>query len=232
MLAQAGVGSRRACDEMVAAGRVRVNGRVADLGTRVDPDVDRVEVDGRQITLGTDLVVIALNKPWGVVTTMSDDQGRPCVGDLFRDYPQRLFHVGRLDEETEGLLLLTNDGDLAHRLMHPSHGVQKTYVATVRGRVRPGALAELLHGVLLEDGTARADQAFLRSAGDRESVIEIVLHEGRKRIVRRMCKAVGHPVLHLLRTRIGGLELGPLKSGEWRVLSASETRQLSDEANR
>ena len=232
VLAQAGVGSRRACDEMVAAGRVRVNGRVADLGTRVDPDVDRVEVDGRRVTLGTELVVIALNKPWGVVTTMSDDQGRPCVGDLFRDYPQRLFHVGRLDEETEGLLLLTNDGDLAHRLMHPSHGVQKTYVATVRGRVRPDALAELERGVRLEDGTARADQALLRSSGDRESVLELVLHEGRKRIVRRMCKAVGHPVLHLLRTRIGSLELGSLGSGEWRVLSSGETRQLSDEANK
>lgn len=231
VLALAGIGSRRACDDLVAAGRVRVNGRIAEPGTRVDPALDLIEVDGRPISAPSDLVVIALNKPWGVVTTMSDDRGRPCVGDLFRDHPQRLFHVGRLDEETEGLLLLTNDGELAHRLMHPSHGVPKTYLATVRGRVRPEALRSLLGGVTLEDGPARADEAVLRSSDDVSSVLELVIHEGRKRIVRRMCKAVGHPVEHLLRTRIGSLGLGSLKAGEWRHLEASEIAQLSLEAN-
>lgn len=230
-LAQAGVGSRRACDELVAAGRVRVNGVVAEPGTRVDPASDRIEVDGEQIFSVKELVVIALYKPWGVVTTMADEQGRPCVGDMFRNHPQRLFHVGRLDEETEGLLLLTNDGDLAHRLMHPSHGVRKTYVATVRGRVRPETVRQLLAGVALEDGPASADEVRLRTASDRSSVLEMVIHEGRKRIVRRMCKAVGHPVEHLLRTHIGGLGLGTLQVGEWRTLEASEIAQLSDEAN-
>lgn len=231
VLAQAGVGSRRACDDLVAEGRVVVNGSVAEPGTRVDPSKDRIEVDGREIRRGTAIEVIALYKPWGVVTTMSDDRGRPCVGDLFRDHPQRLFHVGRLDEETEGLLLLTNDGALAHRLMHPSHGVRKTYVATVRGRVQPESVRRLLAGVTLDDGPASADEAVLRSAGPQSSVLELVLHEGRKRIVRRMCKAVGHPVEHLLRTRIGSLELGPLRPGEWRLLTAPEIAQLASEAN-
>ena len=231
VLAQAGIGSRRACDELIAQGRVRVNGAVADLGTRVDPDVDRLEVDGKPIRPEAIRVVIALHKPWGVVTTMADDRGRPCVGDLFKDYPQRLFHVGRLDEETEGLLLLTNDGDLANRLMHPSHGVRKTYLATVRGIVRPEALQSLLRGVDLEDGPARADAAVLRDSTGAESVIELVLHEGRKRIVRRMCKAVGHPVQHLLRTRIGSLGIGDLKPGQWRLLEAREIAELEALAN-
>ena len=231
VLAQAGFGSRRACDDLVAAGRVRVNGVIAELGTRVDPTQDRIEVDGQRVETGTELVVIALNKPWGVVTTMSDDRGRPCVGDLFRGHPQRLFHVGRLDEETEGLLLLTNDGDLAHRLMHPSHGVPKTYVATVRGRVRPEVVRALLAGVTLEDGPASADEVVLKSAADRSSVLEIVIHEGRKRIVRRMCKAVGHPVEQLLRTHIGSLGLGSLGVGEWRTLNSAEIAKLSYEAN-
>ena len=208
-----------------------MNGQVADLGTRVDPAHDRIELDGREVRLERRPVVIALNKPWGVVTTMADDQGRPCVGDIFKDYPQRLFHVGRLDEETEGLLLLTNDGDLAHQLTHPSHGVQKTYLATVRGRIPAAAVERLLRGVDLEDGPAKADRAEIRSAAGDRSVVEIVLHEGRKRIVRRMCKAVGHPVVHLLRTHIGSLDLDRLASGEWRELTASEIRLLAKEAN-
>lgn len=207
-----------------------MNGQVADLGTRVDPERDRIELDGREIRLERHPVVIALNKPWGVVTTMADDQGRPCVGDIFRDYPQRLFHVGRLDEETEGLLLLTNDGDLAHQLTHPSHGVQKTYLATVRGRIPASAVDRLLRGVELEDGPARADRAEIRSASGERSVLEIVLHEGRKRIVRRMCKAVGHPVVHLLRTHIGSLALDDLESGHWRELSGAEIQLLTEDA--
>lgn len=229
VLAQAGYGSRRACDELVARGRVRVNGEIAEVGTRVDPLLDSIEVDGLPVAYASTPVVIALNKPWGVVTTMSDDRGRPCVGDLFKDFPQRLFHVGRLDEETEGLLLLTNDGELAHRLMHPSHGIQKTYVATVSGAVDAGAIRRLMTGVHLTDGPATADSALLRSANDTQSVLEITLHEGRNRIVRRMCKAVGHPVQHLLRTRIGGLELGSLQPGEWRHLTPAEIARLEDD---
>lgn len=227
VLASAGIGSRRACDDLVASGRVRVNGVVAEPGTRVDPDHDRIEVDGVAIGgTGGGRVVLALNKPAGVVTTMSDEQGRPCVGDVFRDYPQRLFHVGRLDEATEGLLLLTNDGDFANLLMHPSHGVEKTYVARVSGHVEPRTLRRLVDGVELGDGPARAVRATIRSAGSRSSVVELVLHEGRKRIVRRMCKAVGHPVEHLLRTRIGDLELGELPTGRWRALSDQEIESL------
>jgi 23S rRNA pseudouridine2605 synthase len=226
VLAQAGLGSRRACDNIVGAGRVRVNGAVADLGTRVDPAVDAIEVDGRRISWDSPAVVYALNKPAGIVTTMSDDRGRPCVGDLVRHLPHRLFHVGRLDEETEGLLLLTNDGDLAHRLMHPSHGVAKTYVAKVQGRVTAGTLRLLLAGVELGDGLARADAASIKVAYDRWSVLELVLHEGRKHIVRRMCKAVGHPVEHLTRTRLGGLELGDLPLGEMRQLTGMELEEL------
>lgn len=226
VLAQAGLGSRRACDELVGSGRVRVNGVVADLGTRVDPARDVIEVDGRRVVVDAPLVVLMLNKPAGIVSTMSDDQGRPCVGDLVRGYPQRLFHVGRLDEETEGLLLLTNDGDLAHRLMHPSHGVYKTYVAQVRGRLAPAAVRQLVVGVELGDGFAAADDAHLLSANDRWSVLELVLHEGRKHIVRRMCKAVGHPVEHLVRTRLGSLELGDLPLGEMRELTTRELDEL------
>jgi pseudouridine synthase len=227
ILAQAGLGSRRACDDLVGSGRVTVNGNVADLGTRVDPLRDRIEVDGRPVRASTELIVYMLNKPAGVVTTMVDDRGRPCVGDLVRNHPQRLFHVGRLDEETEGLLLLTNDGDLAHRLMHPSHGVQKTYIAEVQGRVSPSTAAELMAGVELGDGFAVADEAWVRAVNDRWSVLEIVLHEGRKHIVRRMCKAVGHPVLHLSRVRLGSLDLGTLPLGEMRALTVAELDDLS-----
>ena len=226
VLAQAGVGSRRACDDLVGSGRVRVNGAVADLGTRVDPAHDVIEVDGARIELAAPLVVLMLNKPAGVVTTMSDDRGRPCVGDLVRHMPQRLFHVGRLDEDTEGLLLLTNDGDLAHRLMHPSHGVQKTYVARVQGLATNATVRQLVSGVDLTDGRATADSAILKTAYDRWSVIELVLHEGRKRIVRRMCKAVGHPVERLMRIRVGSLELGDLPPGEWRELTPREIGEL------
>lgn len=226
VLAQAGVGSRRTCDALVDSGRVRVNGVVAKAGSRVDPARDQIEVDGTRIVVDAVPMVLMLNKPVGVVTTMSDDQGRPCIGDLVRGYPQRLFHVGRLDEMTEGLLLLTNDGDLAHRLMHPSHGVQKTYVARVRGRVSEGTVRQLLRGVQLGDGPARADVARIKAVNDDWSVLELVLHEGRKRIVRRMCTAVGHPVERLTRTQIGSLGLAELRPGDMRELTAEEFARL------
>lgn len=231
VLAQAGVGSRRLCDELVADGRVTVNGSVAEPGTRVDPVRDEIRIDGKPISKAAERVVIALHKPAGVVTTMSDPQGRPCVGDLFNDHPQRLFHVGRLDEATEGLLLLTNDGDFANLLMHPSHGVEKTYLATVAGRVGGAALDQLRRGVPLGDGVARAVRASVKSSAGDWTVLELVLHEGRKRIVRRMCKAVGHPVLRLVRTRIGSLELGSLAAGKSRQLSDAEIASLRAEAD-
>lgn len=226
VLAGAGLGSRRFCDDLVSSGRVRVNGQVAEPGTRVSPLSDLIEVDGVRIGLPGERTVIALHKPRGVVTTMADDRGRPCVGDLFRDYPSRLFHVGRLDEDTEGLLLLTNDGALAHRLTHPSHGVPKTYLATVAGVVGPDTLDRLLRGVHLEDGSARADRVGIRGREGGDTVLELVIHEGRKRIVRRMCKAVGHPIVRLVRTRIGGLEMLDLGPGSWRALEPHEVVEL------
>lgn len=228
-LAQAGLGSRRVCDALVSEGHVTVNGVRAEAGTRIDPGHDDVRVRGERIAFGARRVVIALNKPRGVVTTMSDDQGRPCVGDFVSGMSERLFHVGRLDEDTSGLLLLTNDGELSNRLMHPSHGVQKTYVAKVRGHFTSKASSALLSGVTLDDGPARADVVKSRFTSDSHSIVEIVLHEGRKRIVRRMFKAVGHPVLELTRTRIGALPLGNLPVGEMRELAQSEIAQLESE---
>lgn len=221
VLARAGVGSRRTCDELVAEGRVRVNGVVAELGTRVDPEHDRIEVDGAVIGLRPDLVHYLLNKPAGVVTTASDPQGRPTVVDLVPAEP-RVFPVGRLDAETEGLLLLTNDGDLAQRVAHPSHGVDKEYLAEVEGRPARGVLRQLREGVLLDDGlTAPAKVALV---GD--NVLRIAIHEGRNRQVRRMCAAVGHPVVRLVRVRIGPLSDRRLPPGDWRPLTQAEVRAL------
>ena len=221
ILAQAGLGSRRACEELIAAGRVQVNGRVATLGGRADPEHDRVEVDGEPVGVRPGLVYYALNKPTGVVTTASDPQGRPTVVDLVPGEP-RVFPVGRLDADTEGLLLLTNDGDLAHRLTHPSHGVEKEYLAQVEGRPSRGALRALRDGVELDDG--RTAPAKVAQVAD--DTLRITIHEGRNRQVRRMCEAVGHPVVRLVRTRIGSLSERRLAPGEWRELSREEVRAL------
>jgi 23S rRNA pseudouridine2605 synthase len=221
VLAQAGLGSRRTCEELIDAGRVRVNGERARPGQRVDPEVDVVEVDGAQIGVRQGLVHLLLNKPAGVITTADDPQGRPTVIDLVPAEP-RVFPVGRLDADTEGLLLLTNDGDLAHRLTHPSYGIEKEYLAEVDGMPKPGAIRRLREGVDLEDGrTAKAKVAVL---GDR--LLRITIHEGRNRQVRRMCEAVGHPVLRLVRTRIGPLVDRTLAPGEWRALAQDEVRAL------
>jgi 23S rRNA pseudouridine2605 synthase len=221
VLAQAGLGSRRTCEELIERGRVRVNGERADLGRRVDPEVDVIEVDGAQIGVKAGLVHYLLNKPAGVVTTASDPQGRPTVVGLVPADP-RVFPVGRLDVDTEGLLLLTNDGDLTHRLTHPSFGVEKEYLAEVEGTPSRGALRRLREGVALDDGpTAPAKVA---SVGDHG--LRITIHEGRNRQVRRMCEAVGHPVVRLVRTRIGPLAERNLAPGEWRPLSQDEVRAL------
>jgi 23S rRNA pseudouridine2605 synthase len=221
VLAQAGVGSRRAAEELIAAGRVKVNGRVAELGNRVDPERDRVEVDGVAVGVAPGLVYYLLNKPAGVVTTAADTHGRPTVLDLVPAAP-RVFSVGRLDQSTEGLLLLTNDGDLAHRLTHPSYGVDKEYLAEVEGSPSRGALRRLRDGVDLEDGpTAPARVALVAP-----TLIRITIHEGRKRQVRRMFDAVGHPVRRLVRTRIGPISDRRLGPGEWRALDTDEVRTL------
>lgn len=227
VLAQAGLGSRRACEDLIRQGRVEVDGRVVvELGTRVDPDTAVVRVDGERVPTAADTVVVALNKPRGMHTTMSDDQGRPCVGDLVASRPERLFHVGRLDADTEGLLLLTNDGELAQRLAHPSHAIEKTYVARVPGPLGRDVSRRLKQGVELEDGPARADAFRVVQALPGRVLVEITLHEGRTHIVRRMLAAVGHPVESLVRTRIGPVHLGQQRPGSLRVITGPELRSL------
>jgi len=226
VLATAGVGSRRASEELIVAGRVRVDGRVATLGDKVDPINAEIHVDGERVITDSRRVYLAMNKPAGVVSTMSDERGREALADYLGDVPQRVYHVGRLDADSEGLLLLTNDGTLAHRLMHPSYGVLKTYLAEVPGPIRSGLRQQLLEGVELEDGPAKAD-AFrvIDSLGNRV-LVEVVLHEGRKHIVRRMLEAVGHPVSRLVRTSIGPIKIGDLKAGRTRRLTAGEIAAL------
>ena len=226
LLARAGVGSRRTVEELIAEGRVTVNGEVAELGRRADPDQDRIEVDGALIGLRPDTVWYLLNKPAGVVTTASDPQGRPTVVELVPDEP-RVFPVGRLDTDTEGLLLLTNDGDATHRLTHPSFGVEKEYLAHVEGTPSRGVLRALREGVELDDGRTAPAKASTVAP----DVIRLVIHEGRNRQVRRMCEAVGHPVRRLVRVRIGPVRDQHLAPGEWRVLEPPEIRSLERAAS-
>jgi 23S rRNA pseudouridine2605 synthase len=202
---------------------VRVNGEVAELGRRVLPELDQIEVDGAPVGIKPGLVYYLLNKPRGTVTTARDTHGRPTVIELVPSEP-RVFSVGRLDVDTEGLLLLTNDGELAHRISHPSHGVDKEYLAHVRGRVSPGELRRLRDGVELEDGITAPAQVSQPSPG----VVRITIHEGRNRQVRRMCEAVGHPVLRLVRTRIGPISDRTLRPGDWRELSTGERKALTE----
>ena len=226
VLAERGVGSRRHSEELIAAGRVLVNGEVAILGRRVDPERDEVVVDGVAIGVRPGLVYYLLNKPAGVITTASDPQGRPTVIDLVPAAP-RVFPVGRLDVETEGLLLLTNDGDLANRLTHPSKGVEKEYVAEVAGAVTAGELRRLRDGIELDDGVTAPAKVSQPSPG----VLRITIHEGRNRQIRRMCQAVGHPVRRLVRVRIGPLRDAQLAPGEWRELLVDEVRRLDAPAS-
>lgn len=225
MLAAAGLGSRRVCDDLIAAGRVAVNGEVAVLGRRVDVDHDRITLDGVLVPARAGLVYYLLNKPSGVITTASDPQGRITVVDLVPPEP-RVVPAGRLDAETEGLLVLTNDGDLVFSLTHPSRGVDKAYLAEVVGVPTAASLRALREGVVLEDGiTAPARVALVQEHGD-GAALELVIHEGKNRQVRRMCEAVGHPVKRLVRTRIGPLTDTTLKPGAWRPLSQGEVRSL------
>jgi 23S rRNA pseudouridine2605 synthase len=226
VLARAGVGSRRVAEELIAAGRVAVNGEVAVLGCRVDPAHDRVALDGVPVIVDTDVVHFLLNKPAGYVTTAHDPQGRATVLDLVPAEP-RVFPVGRLDRDTEGLLLLTNDGELAQLLMHPRHGVEKEYYAEVEGSPSRAALRALREGVTLDDGPTRpARVRLVQESESGTSALVIVVKEGRKRMVRRMCSAVGHPVRRLVRTRIGPLRDPHLGPGEIRPLRPEEVRAL------
>lgn len=229
VLAKAGVGSRRASEEMIAGGRVTVDGVVADLGTRIDPAVAVVRVDGERINVRDDLVYLALNKPAGVITAMSDPHGRPTVGDLVADRPERLFHVGRLDADTEGLLILTNDGEFANRLAHPSHGVIKTYIADVAGPVDARVARQLKAGIELDDGPVQVDGFRVIDSTAGRALVEVSLHEGRKHIVRRLLAAVGHPVRRLVRVSVGPVRLGDQRPGSVRPLTATELAALYEE---
>jgi len=227
VLAAAGIGSRRACEELIAAGRVRVDGApVLHMGLRVDPLTAVIEVDGDRINVRGDLVYLALNKPRGVLSAMSDDRGRRTVADLVADRPERLFHVGRLDADTEGLLLLTNDGELAHRLMHPGFGVSKTYLATVPAPVPKSLARRLRAGIELEDGPVRVDAFRLVQEQGTRAIVEVVLHEGRNHIVRRLLAEVGQPVERLVRTAIGPVQLGGQRAGTTRELTRAELAAL------
>ena len=227
VLAAAGLGSRRACEQLIEEGRVEVDGsRVREQGLRVDPDRAVIKVDGLRIASAPGHVYLALNKPRGVVSTMSDPEGRPSLAEYVADRAARLFNVGRLDVDTEGLILLTNDGDLAHRLAHPSFGVEKTYLAEVTGPIARDVGRRLREGVELEDGFVQADSFKLVSTIGSRVMVEISLHEGRKHVVRRMLAEVGHPVSRLVRTQVGPVVLGNLKPGKHRKLSQQEIGAL------
>lgn len=229
VLARAGVASRRASEDLIARGRVEVNGQVVtEFGTRVDPVRDVIRVDGARIPPEHRNVYLVLNKPRGVLSAMADDRGRQTLADLVPRRNERLFHVGRLDAETEGLILLTNDGEFAQRMSHPSHEVRKTYIAVVQGSLDHRVLARLRRGITLEDGPITPDKVRIVAREARQTMVEITLHSGRNRIVRRIFDALGHPVLRLSRTAIGPVRLGTLKSGEHRDLTREELGALLD----
>lgn len=231
LLAQSGVASRRRCEELMLAGEVEVDGEVVTrLGTKVDPETAVIRVSGKRLPPASAHVYLVLNKPRGVVSTMSDPEGRRCLADFVQDRPERLFHVGRLDTDTDGLLLLTNDGDFAQRLAHPSYEVEKTYVAEVAGQVRQGTLKRLRAGVPVDGRPVEVRRARLVDARPERSIVELGIHEGRNRIVRRLLEEVGHPVRRLTRTAIGPVRVGTLRTGELRPLSGDEIGELLDSA--
>jgi 23S rRNA pseudouridine2605 synthase len=227
ILAAAGLGSRRHCEELIGEGRVEVDGQVVRrFGATVDPERQVIRVDGRRIPARQDLVYLALNKPASVLSAMSDDRGRKTITDLLPSGGERLFHVGRLDYDTEGLILLTNDGELAHRLAHPRYGVLKTYLAEVAGPVPSGLGRLLAVGIQLDDGVAAADKFRVVDRAGARALVEITVHEGRKHIVRRMLAEAGHPVSRLVRTRLGPVRLGSLAPGTTRELTTGEIGEL------
>ena len=226
LLAAAGVGSRRVCEDLISQGRVSVDGHVVtELGVRIRA-TQTVHVDGVRVQLDESRVYLAFNKPIGVVTSMSDELGRVDIGDFVSNRKERLFHVGRLDADTEGLLILTNDGDLAHRLQHPRYGVLKTYLAQIPGPVPRDLGRRLREGIELDDGPVQVDSFRVVDSAPGKALVEVVLHEGRKHIVRRMLAEVGHPVITLVRTQVGPIHLGDTKPGKWRNLSSAEVGAL------
>lgn len=227
VLSQAGVASRRAAEEMIVDGRVEVDGSVVmTLGARVNPESSVIHVDGARVVTDREAVHLMLNKPTGILCTMSDEKGRPCIGDYLSERDGKLFHVGRLDVNTEGLLLITNDGELANRLMHPSYEVTKTYLAEVLGPVPKDLGRTLKNGIELDDGLARIDAFKLVDVNQNRALVEVQLHEGRKHIVRRLLKAAGHPVQRLVRTAIGGVRLTSERPGALRPLDNKELGSL------
>jgi 23S rRNA pseudouridine2605 synthase len=226
VLAAAGVGSRRACEDLIFRRRVTVDGQVARLGDKVDASTAIIHVDGERLVTDTRLVYLARNKPRGVVSTMADEKGRTAIADFLDRVEQRVYHVGRLDADSEGLLLLTNDGTLAHRLTHPSYGVPKTYLCEVAGPLPRTVGRRLMAGVELEDGTATVDAFRVLDTLGRTAQVELTLHEGRKHIVRRLLEEVGHPVYRLVRTSIGPIRLGDLRPGRTRRLTNAEIAAL------
>ena len=231
LLAQSGVASRRKCEELMLDGHVEVDGEVVTrLGTKVDPRTAVIRVDGKRLPPISPNVYLVLNKPRGVVSTMSDPEGRRTLSDFVMDRPERLFHVGRLDTDTEGLILLTNDGDFAQRVAHPSYELDKTYVAEVAGQVSKATVREVLEGVTLEDGPVEVSSFKVVSSHGGKTIVELVIHEGRNRIVRRLLDQVGHPVKRLTRTAIGPVRLSGLGKGELRELTRDELGTLLDAA--
>lgn len=227
-LADAGVASRRACEELITDGRVSVNGeQITQLGTKVNPEKDELAVDGEIINVNKSKSYLIFNKPAGVLSTMSDPEGRPSLGDYFKERSERLFHVGRLDKESEGLIVLTNDGEIAHRATHPSYGLVKKYIVEIEGHLSAVQAQELRDGIRLEDGLARALEVIvLREPTPKNAWIEISIHEGRYHIVRRMFEELGLPVLRLIRTEFGPLNIGETKVGRWRHLNEGEVENL------
>lgn len=234
-LAQSGVASRRKCEEVMLAGLVEVDGEIVTrLGTKIDPHSAVIRVDGQRLPPISPNVYLVLNKPRGIVSTMSDPEGRPTLSDFVQERPERLFHVGRLDTDTSGLILLTNDGDFAQRVAHPSYELEKTYVAEVEGEATKEMVNQLLAGVTLEDGPVEVSRARIMSRGQGgakgRTIIELVIHEGRNHIVRRLLAHLGHPVRNLTRTAIGPVLLQTLKLGTLRELTADELGTLLDSA--
>ncbi|WP_444150373.1 pseudouridine synthase [Bifidobacterium bifidum] len=231
ILAQAGFGSRRKCEQMITDGRVEVDGElVTELGTRVDPKKQHIRVDGSRVHLNPNHVTLALNKPKKVLSAMGDPKGRYTLADIIGDKYERVFHMGRLDYDSEGLILMTNDGELSQHVMHPKYEVEKTYIATIDGKIGGNVCRRLVtQGVQLDDGLVKLDHCAIIDANRDQTIVKVVLHSGKNRIVRRIFGAIGYPVRRLVRTQIGPIKLGDLKSGTYRVLSQVEVRSLQKE---